>query len=1325
MSQSHAIVRPFHALAATLLLTVLAVNLAHAAAKPSLTIKSAAYNKKTASLVVNTTGNVGGGLLSLIHSQGGVLGQSSDSEHIFTISQAQLGEIPCQVEARVGELKVSKVVAGASAECKKVPVCKLLTPASNISIDANVSTRFEAQVTLKDKKAAPLTIEWDFAGGAMSHPFERLLKNGKPVSSGKVSTEASFIRDNSRYHVRFAAIDKLGRRCESGTYVSVGTPPTAQPDSTPLALESQRSQPPRGSGLTGDTVVMPFEDRSMQNLTDTWAYADTGLNYPIPANTINAYVYQKGLQPVPLGSHDVELSYSAASNPADPVGPHSINSTSQNWPLNGTAKQASLLKGELFERFERPQNAELSPSYIHWTLVERLLGYDPKARILAPDEGGYNLSLSSLLGDHGSYMPGKASAYAINEAQPFTAFVDKDSWFSANWLPLSDIDDSGRVNPTSLFRVQAKQAGTQTPLATTDTVVTTSRDFHCRECHAKGKIAANDIVARTVVDQSMPLMLMSGADDSIQEQEYAAMQNATMLHAFYGPSMIGMRVMAGMNNGPFYADGPVTCGAGPSMCHSEPTADSLYQGKIGRVAANKISLSGIMHKMHATLQYNDSKSDILRGDTGRYLCWGKVDKSDCTVDPSRSLFPVKDANGKILPMEENCLKCHSGHREQTYRDRMFTAGVTCYQCHGDMLAVSELYEKSHTNPDGNPYRLEWLEQPDCGSCHTGSGNIGKDASKGYFSAGVKNLAFDENDPSATSTKVDLSNPDQSRFAVMPLTALEQSTAGYNAVLKTPLYRMGKDLHGQVACAACHGAAHSVWPNRDPNANDNVTALQLQGHTGAILDCNVCHQPNDFAEFDHLDEGQKVPDSKEKVLGGPHSLHPINDPNWWKTVAGDALNTDKTSSGGWHNDYAKLPGKAGEDQCAACHGNDHLGTRLSKTPVDRTFDFTDLPDQAALKTVGVKTKVTVKAGTPIGCNTCHTVALSCMNSPAGSDCGKPSEKIAKSTNKAPTVAPPFIIDAVIGQDLSYSLSASDPDRDAVSFDVAGDGTSSQRISIDATGTLSVPGDQISHWANDINTAQQLSNQFTRPPFSKDFKVVVADSKGAYSVQALTIRFDCPADLAWDSFYTGCSPIAFTATPPTGVVDGNPLWQYQVPVISATGSQLSYSLADPVPSGMSIDGNGLISWDTKKAHGDYTAILTVSDSDNNQTQLYLYLTVCRAPMHWDSDQNLCISTIQITSPAPTGASYNQLFSYKIETNQDQVVPINYSLTTKPAGMSIDNNGVITWNTTGFEDQYPLIQVEVNDGQGNFARQDAAIYVCPMTTPRWDNNQSSCLP
>jgi cytochrome c peroxidase len=66
--------------------------------------------------------------------------------------------------------------------------------------------------------------------------------------------------------------------------------------------------------------------------------------------------------------------------------------------------------------------------------------------------------------------------------------------------------------------------------------------------------------------------------------------------------------------------------------------------------------------------------------------------------------------------------------------------------------------------------------------------------------------------------------------------------------------------------------------------------------------------------------------------------------------------------------AKMPGPDREDQCAACHGADHKGTRLSRTLVDRTL--TNAKGKA----------IQVKAGTIIGCNTCHDLKKSFTGAP---------------------------------------------------------------------------------------------------------------------------------------------------------------------------------------------------------------------------------------------------------------------------------------------------------------------------------------------------------
>ena len=45
-------------------------------------------------------------------------------------------------------------------------------------------------------------------------------------------------------------------------------------------------------------------------------------------------------------------------------------------------------------------------------------------------------------------------------------------------------------------------------------------------------------------------------------------------------------------------------------------------------------------------------------------------------------------------------------------------------------------------------------------------------------------------------------------------------------------------HGGVMCEACHNSTHAEWPSRE--ARDNANAIALQGHSGILSDCTVCH-----------------------------------------------------------------------------------------------------------------------------------------------------------------------------------------------------------------------------------------------------------------------------------------------------------------------------------------------------------------------------------------------------------------------------------------------------------------------------------------------------
>jgi hypothetical protein len=996
-----------------------------------------------------------------------------------TLDRSQLANVPCAVRAESGGMEAVQDVQGAPAACRQAPTCSIVSPDAGTSLTVGQDRIFRA--TAKGaKNALPLQYDWDFAGGSMGE----LIPGTKPPAYKRpdtLTTTVRFVRDDSVYRVRFTATDALGRRCEDAVTLTVGEPPTGLP---PKVTEQPAAKlGGELGGIKNDVVVMPYEEWTFQNLSDMRLMPNGYGSFSPTVNNVRAYAFRKDRLPVFLGDDAVELRYSAASNPSDPVGADSINSTSRNWPVGSGLMDAKVQKTDLWEIPDRPDTEKAEDYFAcSWAMTGYWGAYGCGAAEgrPVPDEGYFKVAKDDKGNviqdpntdhDHGAFMPGKAKPYAANDPQPFSKFVATEksripggadqpaAWFEANMLPVTDVDDQGRVNPYSLLRVEAVAKDTGKVVARTDGVVSASRDFHCRECHAKGQVGANPNAGYTkaaygssawgqwalaaaknpkfsatyapryvIPDDQIPekpeffdVTDFGGDPNSLFDQEYAAALNYSSMHQYYDASnflhdmlysteRIWLSDEEKANPKNIKKDTPRPCYG----CHATALAfepfKSAWWDEEGFKIDNPIyapNYSISMHRWHGEMQWNANKTDIVRDSRGAHLRWDWKTQGPNNSTKTGSLFPIFDDKGKQLPMEENCLKCHAGHREPLFRDRMYTAGVTCYDCHGDMLAVGEAFPQNYLanqnklgSTERDDYRVPWFDQPDCASCHIGDGNRGQDKTGGFFSAGVMKRAFEDNDPSATPRSVDRNHPSAARFSAAPLENyraaiptdfwydLNQETDEWltktvDTKVDAPLYRYGKDRHGNVACAACHGAAHSVWPNADSSANDNVTALQLQGHTGTIHECNVCHTADAFKKIGDLDGGTYSGDTVPGLLGGPHNLHPVNDPYWWQKAPGDTPNlSDGTTKGGWHNNYAKKPGANGEDQCAACHGSDHLGTRLSKTPVEREF----------MDEKGKKVKVA--AGTEIGCNLCHTVEKSCIGSPAGDQCGVSANLQAK-------------------------------------------------------------------------------------------------------------------------------------------------------------------------------------------------------------------------------------------------------------------------------------------------------------------------------------------
>ncbi|UZR28777.1 Ig domain-containing protein [Methylococcus mesophilus] len=1272
-------------LSVSLSLILLAAFLPEAAlAAAKLKIAKATWSDTTGMLVVKGSAKNASGSIEIYDLSGRLLGSSQGPAFVLKLDRGSLAAVPCGVRVQAGDTEAVKAVKGSPADCKKAPACQILTPTQEIHVSANTDVSFAGSASLNDPEAQPLKLEWDFAGGSMGEPMPNTHPTAYKRPDGQ-NTTVQFVRDNASYKVRFTAWDKKNRYCEDSVMVHVGNPPTNLPDVSAMVKQAQDSAPKPGSQLAGnkgEVVVLPFPYVTFQNATDARFTPDLHSAAPLgPFTSLNAVVYRKDRLPPQLTGQEVQLRYSASVNSDDPVGAGSVNATSQNWPLNSDIGKsaplvgASIAKTDQWEILVRPPSDVLHPVYTSKNWFARLTG--PES-VIGPDEGAvvgkpfYGAAANYFWGgtaptpfadDHGRYMPGRDQPYAANAPQDFSTYLESQRFHTARNIPVADIDDAGRVNPFPLMRAEAVDKSSGQPLAAADAVVAVGKDFHCRECHAKGKIAANDQLDWSRYQQAFhssweysycgtsscetfaPPVFYEAVDrngqpsQDLYDQEYAAIKNASALHDWYDDLYLVSLFNGPQFSGAYIGDAPSSCNnCHQSLLQAEVAAQDVNNGFGQRYGEEDFwpRYSPTMHNFHALLQLDPSDPDkILRGADGRPLRW----------DPSKgsnpnTLFPTVDAQGNALPQEQSCLHCHAGHRDQLYRDRMYTAGVTCYDCHGDMLAVGQAYDKPKAGPEGFTTRMEWYEQPDCGSCHTGDANRGKDGANGFFSAGVMKRAFDNGDRAAISRV-----PSSQRFAVQQGKATDvyytnwldtANTHGKRSSvlsLSAPLYRNSKDTHGDVACAACHGAAHEVWPNRDPKANDNVTAMQLQGHTGTVLECNVCHTADSFAKLEDLDGGQYSGDAKPGILGGPHNTHPVDDPYWWKEAPGDTANADGTTYGGLHNNYAKLSGANGEDQCAACHGNDHKGTRLSKTPVDRVFDFRGF-NAKKLKKAGFKAKVIkVPAGTEIGCDTCHNIETSCIGAPAGSQCGVASATVPGSANHDPVItSDPGLTTAVMGQPYSYQVAANDPDGDPLSYSL---GLKPGSMTISEQGLVTTD------WPVETFGGHR------QPPFTFPYTVTVKDGKGGYATQTVTMTLRCPDGQHWEFGTAGggsgehdhgpttrgsCvadTGVTITSQPPMGVTEGA-VYNYQVSATSNKGLPLTYSLVSPFkgPAGMSIDPNtGLLTWQagtyrTPTAARSYSFTVRADDGQGGSATQTVVGRVCRLPKTWHSDHGMCM-------------------------------------------------------------------------------------------------------
>jgi hypothetical protein len=385
----------------------------------------------------------------------------------------------------------------------------------------------------------------------------------------------------------------------------------------------------------------------------------------------------------------------------------------------------------------------------------------------------YSLPLfgAALPPDHGlpfpASNPGRNMPGTSNEPQ-MLGYDGVMQWFEAVGIPITPVDDSGQANPYPLMRLTAKTTG-GTLLATTDVVLPVSGEMNCRACHASG---AGDAAkpAAGWVNEADPardhrLNILRLHDRHLHTQPYDAALAAK------GYTTKGLEASVREQQK------PVLCAA----CHASEALATVSFPEVK-------PLTQSMHAMHA---------DVIAPDTGMSL--------------------------DHVANRTSCYQCHPGSDTRCLRGAMGaavaadgSASMQCQSCHGSMSQV------------GADTRTGWLDEPNCGSCHTGSATQNRGE--------LRYTTVYKEDHTVRRPLLDL-------FASNPNTP----AAGIS------LYRFSKG-HGGLQCSACHGSTHAEYPSA--HRNDNVQNIAAQRHAGTLSSCTSCHASMPVT-----------------VSGGPHGMHP--------------------------------------------------------------------------------------------------------------------------------------------------------------------------------------------------------------------------------------------------------------------------------------------------------------------------------------------------------------------------------------------------------------------------------------------------------------------
>ncbi|MEM6398797.1 MAG: Ig-like domain-containing protein [Cyanobacteria bacterium P01_D01_bin.116] len=159
-----------------------------------------------------------------------------------------------------------------------------------------------------------------------------------------------------------------------------------------------------------------------------------------------------------------------------------------------------------------------------------------------------------------------------------------------------------------------------------------------------------------------------------------------------------------------------------------------------------------------------------------------------------------------------------------------------------------------------------------------------------------------------------------------------------------------------------------------------------------------------------------------------------------------------------------------------------------------------------------------------------------------------------------------------------------------------------------------------------------------------------------------------------------------------------YTYNVTGTDADGDYLVWSL-DNAPNGMVINPEtGALRWNpTEEQIGEHNISVTLTDANGAFVgqEFTLYVNGTNTPP-------------QIVSTAVTRAAVNQDYKYQIVATDPENDTLTYSLGNSPAGMTVSENGLITWTPEENQLQDVNVSVFVTDAQGATSSQSFTIEI-----------------